>query len=370
MKLPMVDLKAQYNGIREEVEEALLRVCASQSFVLGPEVVEFEKEVASYTGTRFAVGVSSGTDALLVSLMALEVGPGDEVITTAYSFFATAGVIARLGARPVFVDIDADTLNMDPKLVAARVTERTRAIIPVHLFGRCMELDPVMELARQAGVPVVEDAAQSFGATDSRGRAGGTIGSIGCFSFYPSKNLGAFGDGGMVVTNDQKLAERIRMLRVHGELPKYYHRLVGGNYRLDSIQAAVLRVKLRHVGAWTEARRRVAKQYRSLFAEGLSVEGVVLPSDSVGHVYNQFVIRSLERTRLRTFLADNGVATEIYYPLPLHLQECFEFLGFRKGDFPKAEEAARCTLALPIYPELTLEQQQYVCTQVQEFARG
>ncbi len=370
MKLPMLDLKAQYNGIREEIEEALLRVCASQRFILGPEVVDFEKEVAAYTGARFAIGVSSGTDALLVSLMALEVGPGDEVITTAYSFFATAGVIARLGARPVFVDIDADTFNMDPGLVAARVTERTRAIIPVHLFGRCMELDPVIALAGQVGVPVVEDAAQSFGATDSRGRAAGIIGSMGCFSFYPSKNLGAFGDGGMVVTNDERLAERVRMLRVHGESPKYYHRFVGGNYRLDSIQAAVLRVKLRHVGEWTEARRRAAQQYRRLFAEGSSREGVTLPSDTAGHVYNQFVIGSRERTRLRNFLANNGIATEIYYPLPLHLQECFGFLGFRRGDFPKAEEAARNTLALPMYPELTLEQQQYVCTQVQEFARG
>ena len=367
MKLPLLDLQAQYETIREEVQEAVLRVCSSQRFILGPEVAALEEEVAAHTGARFAIGVSSGTDALLVSLMALGVGPGHEVITTAYSFFASAGVIARLGARPVFVDIDPDTFNMDPAAVAARMTERTRAVMPVHLFGRCMDLDPVLELAGQAGVAVVEDAAQSFGATDVRGRAAGAIGAAGCFSFYPSKNLGAFGDGGMVVTSDGELAARIRMLRVHGEAPKYHHRLVGGNFRLDSLQAAVLRVKLKHVGEWTEARRRAARRYRELLAEAASAERLVLPRDCPGHVYNQFVVRSPERDRLRAFLADRGVGTEVYYPLPLHLQDCFESLSYRRGDFPNAEAAARSSLALPIYPELTLPQQQYVCRQIAGF---
>ncbi len=367
MQLPLLDLKAQYDSIRQEVEEALLRVCASQRFILGPEVAELEQEIAARTGTRFAIGVSSGTDALLVSLMALDIGPGDEVITTAYSFFATAGVIARLGARPVFVDIEPDTFNMDPGAVAACMTPRTRAIMPVHLFGRCMELDPILELARKAAVAVVEDAAQSFGAADGRGRAAGSIGAVGCFSFYPSKNLGAFGDGGMVVTDDEELAGRIRMLRVHGEAPRYHHRLVGGNFRLDSLQAAVLRVKLRHVAEWTKARREAAQRYRELLAEAASAEHLILPTDCPGHVYNQFVIRSPERDRLRAYLGDRGVATEVYYPSPLHLQECFGSLSYREGDFPRAEAAASYSLALPIYPELTLPQQQYVCGQIHGF---
>ena len=370
MKVPLLDLKAQYDSIREEIDEAVLRVCASQRFILGPEVAELEKEVAARTGARFAVGVSSGTDALLVSLMALGIGPGHEVITSAYSFFASAGVIVRLGARPVFVDIDPDTFNMDPAAVVARMTERTRAIMPVHLFGRSMDLDPILELAGQAGVAVVEDAAQSFGAADARGRAAGTVGAAGCFSFYPSKNLGAFGDGGMVVTGDEELAARIRMLRVHGEAPKYHHQLVGGNFRLDSLQAAVLRVKIGHIDEWTEARRRAARRYRELLAEAASAERLLLPRDCPGHVYNQFVIRSPERDRLRAFLADRGVGTEVYYPLPLHLQECFGSLGYHEGDFPHAEAAARSSLALPIYPEITLSQQQHVCGQIHAFVEG
>ena len=367
MKLPLLDLKAQYESIREEIEEAVLRVCASQRFILGPEVAELEKEFAARAGARFAVGVSSGTDALLASLMALGIGSGHEVITTAYSFFASAGVIARLGARPVFVDIDPDTFNMDREAVTACMTDRTKAIMPVHLFGRSMDLDPLLELAGQAGVAVVEDAAQSFGATDARGRVAGSVGAAGCFSFYPSKNLGAFGDGGMVITSDEELAARVRMLRVHGEAPKYHHRLVGGNFRLDSLQAAVLRVKLGHIDEWTGARRRAAQRYRELLAEAAQGEGLVLPLDCPGHVYNQFVIRSPERDRLQAFLSDRGVGTEIYYPLPLHLQECFESLGYRRGDFPHAEAAARCSLALPIYPEITLSQQQYVCGQIRGF---
>lgn len=370
MKLPLLDLKAQYETIREEVQEAVLRVCSSQRFILGPEVAGFEEEVAACTGARFAVGISSGTDALLASLMALDVGPGDEVITTAYSFFASAGVIARLGARPVFVDIDPDTFNMDPEAVAACLSPRTRAVMPVHLFGRCMDLDPILELCRERGVAVVEDAAQSFGAVDSRGRSAGTVGALGCFSFYPSKNLGAFGDGGMVITDDEALARRIRLLRVHGEEPRYHHRLVGGNFRLDSLQAAVLRVKLKHLGAWVEGRRRNARRYRELLEPLASENRLVLPGDCPGHVYNQFVIRAPERDRLRAFLDERGVATEIYYPLPLHQQECFQALGYRAGDFAEAEAAARSSLALPIYPELTEAQQQYVATHVRGFFRS
>ena len=367
MKLPLLDLKAQYETIREEIQEAVLRVCASQRFILGPEVAALEEEVAACTGARFAVGVSSGTDALLASLMALDVGPGDEVVTTAYSFFASAGVIARLGARPVFVDMDPDTFNMDPEAVAARMGPRTRAVMPVHLFGRCVDLDSILELCRERGVAVVEDAAQSFGAVDSRGRSAGTAGALGCFSFYPSKNLGAFGDGGMVVTDDEALARRIRLLRVHGEEPKYHHRLVGGNFRLDSLQAAVLRVKLKHLGAWVEGRRRNARRYRELLEPVASENRLVLPGDCPGHVYNQFVIRVPERDRLRAFLDERGVATEIYYPLPLHQQECFQALGYRAGDFPEAEAAALSSLALPIYPELTAAQQQYVGTHIRRF---
>ncbi len=364
MKLPLLDLKAQFETIREEVQEAVLRVCASQRFILGPEVEALEREIAAHAGARFAIGVSSGTDALLASLMALEIGPGHEVITSAYSFVATAGVVARVGARPVFVDIEPHTFNMDPAAVAARMSPRTRAIMPVHLFGRCMDLDPLKELAEGARVAVVEDAAQSFGGTDARGRAAGTIGDVGCFSFYPSKNLGAFGDGGMVITDDEELARRIRMLRVHGESPKYHHRLVGGNFRLDSLQAAVLRVKLRHVREWSESRRENARRYRELLARAVSAERVVLPQDNPGHVYNQFVIRSSERDRLRSFLEARRVATEIYYPLPLHLQECFESLDYRRGDCPEAEAASRTSLALPVYPEMTWAQQRYVCAQI------
>ncbi len=371
MKVPLLDLKAQYETIREEIEETVLRICSSQRFILGPEVAELEQEIAAHTGARFAIGVSSGTDALLASLLALEIGPGHEVITTAYSFFATAGVISRVGARPVFVDIEPDTFHMEPGAVAACMSSRTRAIMPVHLFGRCMDLDPILEMAGRRGVAVVEDAAQSFGAADAGGRSAGAVGSVGCFSFYPSKNLGAFGDGGMVITDDEALARRIRLLRVHGEAPKYHHRLVGGNFRLDSLQAAVLRVKLGHIREWTDARRENARRYRALLEAAASPEGgLILPQDCPGHVYNQFVVRSPERDRMRSFLEDRGVATEIYYPLPLHLQECFGFLGYREGDFPGAEAAAQSSLALPIYPELTLAQQQYVCTQIRRFREG
>lgn len=363
----MLDLKLQYAAIRSEIREAVDRVLESQNFILGPEVAAFEEEVAAFCGARFAVGVSSGTDALLVALMAVGVGPGDEVITTPYSFFATAGVIARLGARPVFVDIEPATFNLNALSVREKITPATKAILPVHLFGRCADMDPILQAAHEHGIAVIEDAAQAIGARDDRGRQAGTMGDVGCFSFFPSKNLGAFGDGGMVITNDEGLAEKLRILRVHGSKPKYYHRVVGGNFRLDALQAAILRVKLKYLPQWTAARRANAERYRSLFQRmGLS-ERVELPKDVPGHIYNQFVIRVEDRDRLRDHLQQNGVGTEIYYPLPLHLQECFKDLGYREGDFPHAEAAAGSSLALPIYPELTEEQQVTVVGRIKAF---
>jgi dTDP-4-amino-4,6-dideoxygalactose transaminase len=370
VKVPLLDLKVQYAMIREEVRAAIDRVCESQHFILGPEVAAMEAEVAAFCGARFAVGVSSGTDALLAALMAAGVGTGDEVITTTYSFFATAGVIARLGAKPVFVDIDPGTFNLNAEAAVKRITSRTKAIMPVHLFGRCAEVDPILEAARVQGIVVVEDAAQAIGAFDEKGRSAGTMGQLGCFSFFPSKNLGAFGDGGMIVTNDETLAENLRVLRVHGSKPKYYHRIVGGNFRLDALQAAVLRVKLRYLKEWTQARRRNARRYNLLFEKAGLSERVLLPEDAEGHVYNQFVIRVPDRDRLQAFLKEHGVGTEIYYPLPLHLQECFRNLGYQAGNFPGAECAAGESLALPVYPELTQGQQEYVVDKFREFYAG
>jgi dTDP-4-amino-4,6-dideoxygalactose transaminase len=295
------------------------------------------------------------------------VGPGDEVITSSFTFFATAGVIVRLGARPVFVDIDAGTFNLESEDVQTKLTPRTKAIIPVHLFGLCAELSSILEVAGDRGIHVIEDAAQAIGAVDGRGRSAGTIGGIGCFSFFPSKNLGAFGDAGMIVTNDADMAESIRVLRVHGGKPKYYHRVVGGNFRLDALQAAVLRVKLKHLTGWTEARRRNAQRYRELFAESELQSQVTLPQDTPGHIYNQFVIRVPRRDELRSFLRQNGVETEIYYPVPLHLQDCFADLGYRKGELPESEKAAAQVLALPIYPELLMEQQRHVVEQIRRY---
>ena len=365
--VPLLDLKAQYSTIRSEIHEAIERVLESQRFILGPEVEALEREIGALCNARFAVGVSSGTDALLAALMAIQVGPGDEVITTSYSFFSTAGVIARLGASPVFVDIDRETFNIDPFAVVEKITSRTKAIIPVHLFGRCAEMDPIVEAAKKHGIYVIEDAAQAIGAKDAKGRSAGMIGDVGCFSFFPSKNLGAFGDGGMVVTNDEKLAEIVKVLRVHGGKPKYYHRIVGGNFRLDALQAAILRVKLTHLTSWTEARRNNARRYRLLFEERALSKYALVPGDSPGHIYNQFVARSPDRDRLQRFLGERGVETEVYYPVPLHLQDCFRDLGYQCGDFPEAERAARESLALPIYPELTEDQQRYVVEQVSQF---
>jgi dTDP-4-amino-4,6-dideoxygalactose transaminase len=367
MRVPLLDLQAQYATIRPEVRAAIDRVCDSQHFILGPEVAALEKEIASFSGAKFAVGVSSGTDALLAALMAIGITPGDEVITSSFSFFATAGVIARLRARPVFVDIEPHSFNLDPEDVRAKITERTKAILPVHLFGRCANMHAIAELANSRGIHVVEDAAQAIGAKDDLGRQAGTIGSIGCFSFFPSKNLGGFGDGGMVVTNDADLAEKLRILRVHGGKPKYHHKVIGGNFRLDAVQAAVLRVKLKHLPDWTETRRRNARRYRTLFTEAGLSNLIELPEDTPGHIYNQFVIRCPERDRLQSFLRERGVETEVYYPIPLHLQECFIELGYKPGDLSHAEAAAAEALALPIYPELSEEQQDYIVRQVVEF---
>ncbi len=370
MRVPLLDLGAEHRSISTEVRAAIDGVLETQRFILGPEVEALEREVAELCGARFGVGVSSGTDALLVALMALEVGPGDEVITSAYSFFATGGVIARLGARPVFVDIEPRTFNIDPAQAVAAVTKRTRAIIPVHLFGRCADMDPLLKAAEAHGCAVVEDAAQAIAATDPQGRGAGAIGDIGCFSFYPTKNLGGAGDGGMVVTSAETHAERVRRLRVHGGLDKYHHTEVGGNFRLDALQAAVLRVKLRHLGEWTAARRRNADRYRELFADAGLADVVTLPEDTPGHVYNQFVIGAPRRDALRAHLSERDVGTEIYYPIPLHRQDCFRALDYAEGDLPHSEAAARETLALPIYPALSLEQLRYVVSQIAEFYAG
>jgi dTDP-4-amino-4,6-dideoxygalactose transaminase len=346
-------------------------VCDSQRFILGPEVEGLEHELSAFLDAGHAVGVSSGTDALLMALMALDVGPGAEVVTSAYSFFATAGSVARLGARPVFVDIDPGTFNLDPHAVVAALTSRTRVIIPVHLFGQCADLEPILDAAGRAGVPVVEDAAQAIGA-QYRGRAAGTWGTIGCFSFFPSKNLGAFGDGGLLTTREPSMAARLRMLRHHGAEAKYAHRIVGGNFRLDAIQAAVLRVKLPHLAAWTAARQRNAERYRRLFDQA-GLEGLVhLPAEAPErtHIYNQFVIRAANRDELRKHLETRGVGTEVYYPIPLHLQQCFAPLGYAAGAFPHAEATSRESLALPIYGELTGDQQAWVVDSIRSFYHG
>jgi dTDP-4-amino-4,6-dideoxygalactose transaminase len=370
MKVPLLDLRAQYVPIREEIRAAMDRVCDSQHFILGPEVEGLEEEVARFCGTRFAVGMSSGTDALLAALMAVGVGPGDEVVTPSYSFFATAGTVARLGATPVFVDIERDTFNLDCAQAESKITGKTKAILPVHLFGRCAELEGLLAAAQRRGIPVLEDAAQAIGAVDAKGRPAGTLGRMGCFSFFPTKNLGGFGDGGLVTTNDPGLAESLRRLRVHGMKPKYAHQVIGGNFRLDALQAAVLRVKLKHLHGWTAGRRRNADRYRRLFAEAGVGATVTLPAHVPGHVYNQFVIRAGQRDRLMAFLAEQGVGTEIYYPIPLHLQECFAALGRRKGELPVSESAAAESLALPIYPELTEEMQRHVVARIAEFYRS
>ena len=369
--VPLLDLEAQYRPLRGEILAAIARVCDSQRFIMGPEVEGLEREIAAYLEVREAIGVSSGTDALLAALMALGIGAGDEVVTSTYSFFATAGSIARVGATPVLVDIDPVTFNLDPAAVRAALTPRTRAIIPVHLFGLCADMDPIMEAASEQGVAVIEDAAQAIGAAYKL-RQAGSIGTVGCFSFFPSKNLGAFGDAGLVTTNDAALAKEIRLLRNHGAEPKYYHKRVGANFRLDALQAAVLRVKLPHLPRWTSLRQANAARYDALLASaGLSeiVTRPATPADRV-HIFNQYIVRVPERDRVRTFLSERGIGTEIYYPVPFHLQECFSGLGHRRGDFPHAEGAADSTLALPIYGELSAGQQAAVVAALADAVRN
>jgi len=357
----LLDLEAQYQPLRAEILAAITRVCDSQRFILGPEVDALERELSAYLGVAHAVSVSSGTDALLASFMALGIGAGDEVITSTFSFFATAGCVARVGATPVFVDIDPVTYNLDPALVQRAITPRTRAIVPVHLYGLCVDMDPLLAVAREKGIPIVEDAAQAIGAT-YQSRQAGTIGAIGCFSFFPSKNLGAFGEGGLIATSDSTLASEIKLLRNHGAEPKYFHKRIGGNFRLDALQAAVLRVKLPHLERWTSMRQRNAERYKTLFEDAGLTDRVTLPTTPSDrrHIFNQYVIRVAERGHVRRVLDDRGIGTEIYYPVPFHLQECFSSLGHRRGDFPNAEAAADSVLALPIYPELTMEQQRAV----------
>ncbi len=361
MNVPLLDLAAQYAPIRDEVVEAVTRIVDTQQFILGAEVEAFEAEVAAYLGAAHAIGVSSGTDALLVAMMALELGPGDEVIVPTYSFFATAGCVQRVGARPVFVDIDPVTFNLDVAKAEAAITERTKAIVPVHLFGQAAAMDEVLALATRAGLTVIEDAAQAIGAT-WHDAALGTLGQVGCFSFYPSKNLGAAGDAGLVTVQDEALAARIRLLRVHGAQRTYHHERIGGNFRMAAIQAAVLRVKLRYLAGWTEARRRNADRYRRLFADLAADVPVVMPSELPGrrHIYNQFVVRAERRDALKAWLQEHGVGCEVYYPVPFHLQPCFADLGGAPGQYPVAEQAAAETLALPIYSELTEAQQRHV----------
>jgi dTDP-4-amino-4,6-dideoxygalactose transaminase len=369
--VPLLDLQAQYRPLRDDLLAAITRVCDSQRFILGPEVDTLERELASDLGVADAIGVSSGTDALLVAMMALGIGPGDEVITSTFSFFATAGCIDRLGATPRLVDIDPLTYNLDPAAVRQALSPRTKAIIPVHLYGLCADMDPLLAAASGAGVPVIEDACQAIGATD-QGRLAGTMGTIGCFSFFPSKNLGAFGDGGLVTTNDGKLAREIRLLRNHGAEERYFHQKVGGNFRLDALQAAVLRVKRPHLARWTEMRRQNADRYRRLFAEQLPEGIVTLPVEPPGrrHIYNQYIVRVPQRARVREHLSEQGIGTEIYYPVPFHLQHCFRSLGHVRGDFPHAEAAAESTLALPIFGELTAAQQESVVAAVVEATRA
>lgn len=357
MSVPLLDLQAQYLPLRDDIRAALTRVADSQRFILGPETSQLECALAEHLGVPDAVGVSSGTDALLVAMMALGVGPGDEVITPTYSFFATAGCVVRLGARPVLVDIDPATFNLDVTQVAAAVTERTKAIIPVHLFGQCADMAPLLALSAQTSVPIIEDACQSIGAT-YQGRQAGSMGMFGCFSFFPSKNLGAFGDGGLVTTTDADRGKRVRLLRAHGAEQRYYHQCVGGNFRLDELQAAVLGVKLPHLHAWTQGRQRNADRYRALFADR-GLDDVTLPvtRPDRNHIYNQFVIRVPHRDALKAKLQAAGIGCEVYYPVPFHLQQCFQELGYAKGAFPVAEAAANDSLAIPIYGELTEAQQ-------------
>lgn len=389
MKVPLLDLKPQYHSLKKELDEAILRVAESQYFILGPEVEKMEKEFCDYLKCKHAIGVSSGTDALLLALMAVDIKPGDEVIVPTYSFFATAGVVSRLNAVPVFTDINPVTFNIDFEVVESKITSKTKAIIPVHLYGQSADMEPLMKIAKENNIRVIEDAAQAIGTQYKDGKCVGTIGDIGCFSFFPSKNLGGYGDGGLVTTNNDELAYMLRIKRVHGGEQKYYHKVIGGNFRIDALQAAVLRVKLPHLDKWSAKRRENAEYYNKLFKEaGLAEEPgrikfdeknkVLLPKavyQNVSglnnyHIYNQYVIRVQKRDELKKFLTENEIGNEIYYPVPFHMQQCFANLYHKKGDFPAAEMASETSLAIPIYPELTKEQQEFVVQKIKEFIFG
>jgi len=372
MNIPILDLKAQYASLREEILTAIERVMESQHFILGPEVEALENEIASYSGCQHGIGVSSGTDALLVSLMAIGIKPGDEVITSAYSFFATAGSIVRLGAHPVFVDVDFATLNIDATQIEANITPKTRAILPVHLAGQMADMDAIRKIANRNNLFIIEDACQALG-SEYRGKRAGSIGHLGCFSFFPSKNLGGAGDGGMVVSNDPVLTERIRLLRNHGHQPKYYNKIVGGNFRMDALQAAILRAKLPYLEGWIAARQRNAAYYKQLFSEtGWVDDAIHLPHETGWgrHVYHLYQLRVQRRDALAEYLKKNSIGCEIYYPVPLHLQECFKDLGYKQGDYPKAERLADTTLALPIYPELNKPMIETIVQVINNFYTG
>jgi dTDP-4-amino-4,6-dideoxygalactose transaminase len=370
MKVPLLDLRAQQEPLREDINRAIARILDATQFILGAEVAELEKEIAAYSNCEFGIGCASGTDALLLALMTLDVGAGDEIITTPYSFFATVSSITRLGATPVFVDIDPNTYNLNVSQIEAKITPRTKAIMPVHLYGQCAEMDELIKISEKYDIALIEDAAQAIGAEDA-GRRAGAMSAIGCFSFYPSKNLGAAGDAGMLTTNNPMLAHKLAVLRVHGSEVKYYHKFIGLNSRLDGLQAAILRVKLPHLDSWSRARQKNAETYKKLFVDAGLSEQIDLPAErpNVRHIYNQFTIRIFgeKRDALKSYLAENEIGTDIYYPVPLHLQECFAYLGYKAGDLPESERAAHETLALPIYPELTGEQQEYVVEKIAKF---
>lgn len=389
MKVPLLDLKLQYLSLKKDIDETLVRIAESQYFILGPEVEKMEKSFTEFLGCKHAIGVSSGTDALLLALMALDIQPGDEVILPTYSFFATAGVVARLSAIPVLTDVDPITFNMDPNEIENKITGKTKVILPVHLYGQSADMQPIMEIANKYNLKVVEDGAQAISTVYKNEKPVGTIGDIGCFSFFPSKNLGCFGDGGLVVTNNDSLAESLKIKRVHGGKPKYYHKVIGGNFRLDALQAAVISVKLPNLDSWSEKRRANAELYTKLFIQkGLAIEEGITKFDENNrvllpkavykpaqitnemrnyHIYNQYIIRTERRDELRSFLTENNIGSEIYYPVPFHMQECFNYLGYKKGDFPVSEFSADTSIALPIYPELTIEQIDYVVEKIFQF---
>lgn len=385
MRVPLLDLKPQYQSLKPEIDKAVAEVIDSQYFILGPTVENMEIQFAEYLGAKYALGVSSGTDALLIALMAADIKEGDEVILPTFSFFATAGVVARMKAVPVFADIDPVSYNIDPADIKKKITDKTKAIIPVHLYGQSADMDVIMQIAKEHDLTVIEDAAQSISVQYKDGKSVGTIGDFGCYSFFPSKNLGCFGDGGLVVTNDDDLYYRLKIMRNHGSDPKYYHKTIGGNFRLDALQAAVLSVKLPRLYEWSEKRRQNAKRYVELFKEaGLAEEQgktsfddknkVLLPKEIYKdenlknhHIFNQFVIRVEKRDELKSYLIDNGIGCDIYYPVPFHLQECFEYLGYKKGDLPYSEEACDTVIAIPIFPELSDDQLKYVVDKIKEF---